>query len=142
MLGGLCDFRRLVVSRVVGTGLIIAGGDCVSGLEGSFRGLRVKLSCGVVTWGTWGGGCLLWAGWPGHCGMSGGAGPGTWCLGPGAWGSGLPLARHGVGGLVRVLVSGWLLRDLRCVRRLLFFLGCWGVRRGGAVLFPCWGQPG
>ena len=45
--GGLCDFRRLVVSRVVGTGLNIAGGDCVSGLEGSFGGLRVVLSCGV-----------------------------------------------------------------------------------------------
>ena len=26
VLGGLCDFGRLVVSRVVGTGLIIAGG--------------------------------------------------------------------------------------------------------------------
>ena len=47
MLRGLCGFRRLVVSRVMGTGLIIAGGDCVSGLEGSFGGLRVELSCGV-----------------------------------------------------------------------------------------------
>ena len=40
MLGGLCGFGRLVVSRVVGTGLIIAGGDCVSGLEGSFGACR------------------------------------------------------------------------------------------------------
>ena len=36
-----------MVSRVVGTGLIIVGGDYVSGLEGSYRGLRVGLSCGV-----------------------------------------------------------------------------------------------
>ena len=39
MLGGLCGFGRLVVSRVMGTGLIIAGGDCVSGLEWQFWGL-------------------------------------------------------------------------------------------------------
>ena len=46
MLGGLSDFRRLVVSRVVGTGLIIVGGDWVSDLVGSFGGLWVGLSCG------------------------------------------------------------------------------------------------
>ena len=36
-------------------------------------------------------------------------------------GSGLPWARHSMGGLVQVLVLGWLLWDLRCVRLFFFF---------------------
>ena len=58
-----------------------------------------------------------------------GLGPGVWAL-PGAPGggpclcpgvSGLPWARHSMGGLVQVLVPGWLLWDLGCVSRLLVF---------------------
>ena len=122
-----------MVSRVVGTGLIIAGGDCVSGSEGSFGGLQVGLSCGM---GRGHLGALGW--WPLALGRV--AGPlwhGWWCwaLVSGRWGlalsvpggSGLPWARHSMGGLVQVLVLGWLLWDLRCVRRFFFvvvFLGC------------------
>ena len=54
----------------------------------------------------------------------------------------MPWARHSRGGLMQVLVPGLLLWDLQYVCRLLFLLGCWGVRWGGAVLFPRWGQPG
>ena len=80
MRGGLYGFGRLVVSRVVETGLIIAGGDCVSGLEGSFGGLRVGLSCGVgrdhlgvLGWWPLALAALAWVGVLG-------LGPGVWAL--------------------------------------------------------------
>ena len=83
-----------------------------------------------------------WAG-PGRSGMGGGAGPGTWCLGaalrpggalPVPGGFGLPWARHSVVGLVA-------LGPPICPQVVFFFfLGCWGMRWGGAMLFPCWGH--
>jgi len=49
-----------------------------------------------------------------------GLGPDVWAL-PVPGGSGSPWAHRGVGGLVRVLVPGWLLWDLRRIRRFFFF---------------------
>ena len=82
--------------------------------------------------------------------MGGGAGPGPWCLGaalrPGGGalpvpeGSGLPWVRHSMGGLVQVLVPGWLLWDLRCVRRLFFFFRVLGRAVGWGGAFPLLGE--
>ena len=140
--GGLCDFKRLVVSRV-------AVDYCWEGLGvwpgWQFRGLAggVVLRRGV--WSLWGPGVVAAGIGPGGRAALAwmvvlGLGPGVWAL-PCTLGAALPVpgrsglswARHGVSGLMRVLVLGWLLWDLRCVRNLFFF-GCRGVQWGGA--FP------
>jgi len=114
VLGGLCGFWRLVVSRVVGTGLIIAAGGTV------FRARRGVLgNCGwsCLRRGAgsfWGPGVVTAGSGPGGRAVVLGLGPDVWVLpctpGVGALpvhgGFGLLWACHSVGGLVQVLVSG------------------------------------
>lgn len=78
-----------------------------------------------------------------------GLGPGVWAL-PGAPGGALPVP-GGVGIALGTPQYGWVgagpgaglvaLGPGMC-QQVVGFLGCWGVRWGGAVLFPCWGGPG
>ena len=127
-----------MVSRVVGTGLIIAGGDCVSGLEGSFGGLRVGLlALGRVAGPLWRGyWCWTWALVSGRCLAPRG---GTLPV-PGGVGIALGTPQYGWVGAGPG--AGLVALGPGMCRQVVGFLGWWGVRWGGAVLLPCWGGPG